>query len=221
MKRSNRGGQGREARGGSETSRTQGEKYDRSDDLCQNDAALAGRVSGAATGHSRASAAGAQAGTIPVRWATLEWSGHFRRVHPHRIFRHDRAHYSCDRAAQASRAAGTRRVSEADPRQIQLREEFAEFLGAQGSERFLAALSAQTPGPRYRVLRGMRGGIILAVVGIGFLVLTGLRHGFVVPGVLFLALGAGLLMSAAASYHFSKKWGDGGPATPGQPLSQS
>jgi len=100
-------------------------------------------------------------------------------------------------------------------------KEFAEFLGAQGSERFLAALSAQTPGPRYRVLRGMRGGIILAVVGIGFLVLTGLRHGFVVPGVLFLALGAGLLMSAAASYHFSKKWGDGGPATPGQPLSQS
>jgi hypothetical protein len=100
-------------------------------------------------------------------------------------------------------------------------KEFAEFLGAQGSERFLAALSAQTLGPRYQVLRGMRGGIILVVVGIGFLLLTGLRHGFVVPGVLFLALGAGLLMSAAAAYHFSKKWGGGGPTTPGQPLSQS
>jgi hypothetical protein len=100
-------------------------------------------------------------------------------------------------------------------------KEFAEFLGTEGSQRFLAALSTQSMGTRYRVLRGMRGGIILAVLGIGCLLLTTLRHGFVVPGVLLLALGAGLLISAAASYHFSKKWG-GGPATPEQPpLSQS
>ena len=101
-------------------------------------------------------------------------------------------------------------------------KEFPEFLGTEGSQRFLAALSTQSMGPRYRVLRGMRGGIILAVLGIGFLLLTALRHGFVVPGVLLLALGAGLLISAAASYHFSKKWGGGGPATPEQPpLSHS
>jgi hypothetical protein len=76
-------------------------------------------------------------------------------------------------------------------------------------------------GTRERNLRGMRGGITLAVLGIGFLLLTPLRHGFVVPGVIFFALGAGLLISAAASYHFAKKWSGGGPATPGQPLSQT
>jgi hypothetical protein len=100
-------------------------------------------------------------------------------------------------------------------------KEFAEFLATPGSERFFAALSAHAMGPRYRVLRGIRAGIILAVLGIGFLLLTGLRHGFVVPGVLFLALGAGFLISAAASYHFSKRWSGGGPAAPGQPLPQS
>jgi len=100
-------------------------------------------------------------------------------------------------------------------------KEFAEFVSSEGSQRFLATLSAQTMAPRHRVLRGMRGGIVLAVLGLGFLLLAGLRHGFVVPGVLCLALGAGLLISAAASYHFSKKWSGGGPAAPGQPLSQS
>lgn len=97
-------------------------------------------------------------------------------------------------------------------------KEFADFLGNEGSQRFLAMLSSpgMGMGPRYRVLRHMRGGITLAVLGLGFLLLTALRRGFVVPGVLFLALGAGLLISAAVSYHFSKKWGSGGPATPGQ-----
>ena len=99
-------------------------------------------------------------------------------------------------------------------------KEFAEFLGTEASQRFFAALSSPAS-PRYRVLRSMRGGIVVTALGIGFLLLTGLRHGFVVPGVLLLALGAGLLISAAASYHFSKKWIGGGPGTPGQPLSQS
>jgi hypothetical protein len=100
-------------------------------------------------------------------------------------------------------------------------KEFADFLGTEGSQRFLESLSSHSFGTRERNLRGMRGGITLAVLGIGFLLLTPLRHGFVVPGVIFLALGAGLLISAAAAYHFSKKWSGGGPATPGQPLSQS
>jgi hypothetical protein len=101
-------------------------------------------------------------------------------------------------------------------------KEFADFLASDGSQRFLAMLSSQSMGmgPRYRVLRHMRGGITLALLGVGFLLLTALRRGFVVPGVLFLALGAGLLISAAVTYHFSKKWG-GGQATPGAPLSPS
>jgi hypothetical protein len=100
-------------------------------------------------------------------------------------------------------------------------KEFAEFLGTEGSQRFLESLSAHSFGSRERILRGMRGGITIAVLGVGFLLLTPVRHGFVVPGVLFLALGAGLLISAAASYHFSKKWNGGGPVAPGAPLSHS
>lgn len=99
-------------------------------------------------------------------------------------------------------------------------KEFAEFLGTEGSQRFLQSLSGHSFGARERILRGMRGGITIAVLGIGFLLLTALRRGFVVPGVLLLALGAGLLISAAVSYHFSRKW-TGGQATPGDPLSHS
>jgi len=99
-------------------------------------------------------------------------------------------------------------------------KEFAEFLGTEGSQRFLQSLSGHSFGAGERILRGMRGGITTAVLGIGFLLLTALRRGFVVPGVLLLALGAGLLISAAVSYHFSRKW-TGGPATPGDPLSHS
>lgn len=100
-------------------------------------------------------------------------------------------------------------------------KEFADFLGTEGSQRFLTALASPTFGPHYRALGMMRCGITVAMLGIGFLLLTPLRHGFVVPGVLLLSLGAGLLISAAASYHFSKKWSGGGPATPGAPLSHS
>lgn len=97
-------------------------------------------------------------------------------------------------------------------------KEFAEFLGTEASQRFLAALSTPALGPHYRALGMMRGGITTGVLGIGFLLLTALRRGFVVPGVLLVALGAGLLIAAAASYHFSKKWSGNGPATPGAPL---
>jgi hypothetical protein len=98
-------------------------------------------------------------------------------------------------------------------------KEFAEFLGTEGSQRFLATLSAPAFSARYRVMRTLRGGIITAVLGFGFLLLTGVRHGFIVPAVLLLALGVGLLISAAASYYLSRKLSGSGPATPGQPLS--
>jgi hypothetical protein len=97
-------------------------------------------------------------------------------------------------------------------------KEFADFLGTEASQRFLTALSSPALGSHYRALGMMRGGITIAVFGIGFLLLTALRRGFVVPGVLLVALGAGLLIAATASYHFSKKWSGNGSATPGQPL---
>lgn len=96
--------------------------------------------------------------------------------------------------------------------------EFAEFLGTEGSQRFLQSLSASSSGAHERILRTMRGGITLAVLGIGFLLLSATRHVFLVPGVLILALGVGLLISAAASYQLLKKWSSAGSGTPGREL---
>jgi hypothetical protein len=98
-------------------------------------------------------------------------------------------------------------------------KEFAEFLGSEGSQRFLESLSSRSLGSQGHILRGMRAGITVSALGFGFLLLSGLRRGLVVPGVLLLALGIGALIAAAVSYHFSKKWTGGGGATPGQPLS--
>jgi len=95
--------------------------------------------------------------------------------------------------------------------------EFVEFLGTEGSQRFLQSLSASPFGARERVLRTMRGGITIAVVGIGFLLLAATRRGFVVPGVLLLALGVGLLISAAVSFQLLKKWTGGDLGVAGHP----
>src|SRR5689334_4475959 len=45
-------------------------------------------------------------------------------------------------------------------------KEFADFLGTEASQRFFATLSASSMGPRYRILRTMRGGITVAVLGL-------------------------------------------------------
>ena len=84
--------------------------------------------------------------------------------------------------------------------------EFAEFLESKGSQRFLRELWSQSMGPKDRILNAMRIGIVLAVLGLGMLGLSLTRTGFVVPGVLVLALGAGFLVSTAISHRLSKQW---------------
>src|SRR5580704_16058517 len=66
-------------------------------------------------------------------------------------------------------------------------KEFAEFLESKGSQRFLEELWAQG-GPKNRVLSGVQNGIVLAMLGLGFLGLSFVRRGLVVPGVIVLAL---------------------------------
>jgi len=99
-------------------------------------------------------------------------------------------------------------------------KEFAEFLGTEGNRRFLESLSLQSYGSTNSIFRFMRGGITLALLGAGFLLLGMLRREAIVPGVLLLALGAGLLISAALTHYFSKKWSGEGPHGPGQPMAQ-
>lgn len=82
--------------------------------------------------------------------------------------------------------------------------EFAEFLESPASKRFLDELGSR--GPKEQILSSMRTGVVLAVLGLGLLVLSFARRGFVIPGVLALALGAGFLIATAVSYRLSKQW---------------
>ncbi len=100
--------------------------------------------------------------------------------------------------------------------------ELAEFLESEGSKFLLSELGKDRPDPRKRVLTMMTVGVVLSAFGIGFLALIWKEPNLVFPAGIFLSLGVGVLIAAAASYHLSKKWGmdkDEGP-TPesGPPL---
>jgi hypothetical protein len=82
--------------------------------------------------------------------------------------------------------------------------EFAEFLGSAASQRFLDELGSR--GPKEQILSSMRTGVVLAVLGLGLLALSLAKRGFLIPGVLALALGAGFLIATAISYRLSKQW---------------
>jgi hypothetical protein len=87
--------------------------------------------------------------------------------------------------------------------------EFAEFLGTQRSQQFLDALWSQRPGPYDYILRTIRTGVVMTVLGFGMLALSwmdGGQGGLRVPAVIVLALGVGFLLSAAISHRLSKQW---------------
>jgi hypothetical protein len=86
--------------------------------------------------------------------------------------------------------------------------EFTEFLESAASQRFLEDLSTQ--GPKDRILKSMRMGVILTVLGLGMLGLSFAKgedqRGLLVPAVIILALGLGFLIATAISYRLSKQW---------------
>jgi hypothetical protein len=99
--------------------------------------------------------------------------------------------------------------------------ELAEFSQTEGGQRFLQALSME-PGesriskgmPVDRILGSIQKGVILALLGLGFLFLS-LRYRmldpgaflFTVVGVIALSLGIGFLVSAGVSYRLSRRFG--------------
>jgi hypothetical protein len=93
--------------------------------------------------------------------------------------------------------------------------EFSEFLESPGGQKFMDELWSRDSRPREQILRVVRAGVVMAVLGLGLLGLTLLRRGFLIPGVIVLCLGAGFLISAAVSQYLSKKWASGGPGGPG------
>jgi hypothetical protein len=99
--------------------------------------------------------------------------------------------------------------------------ELAEFSQTEGGQRFIQALSME-PGesrmakgkPVDRILGSIQKGVILALLGLGFLFLSWryqmLDPGaffFTVVGVIGLSLGIGFLGSAGVSYRLSKRFG--------------
>mgnify|MGYP001570659886 CR=1 FL=1 len=91
--------------------------------------------------------------------------------------------------------------------------EFGQFLQTEGGARFLDTLSIEhdSAGPRERILRAVQTGVILTLLGLGFLTLGGLfsfdDHAFTVLGVIVLSLGVGFLLSSAASYRLARALG--------------
>ena len=91
-------------------------------------------------------------------------------------------------------------------------QEFVQFMQTDEGRRFLATLAQVRLSPAERVLRSIRIGVILTIIGLGWLslALTGRFDddgALTVIGVLFLATGIGFLISAAISYRLSKAWG--------------
>jgi len=79
--------------------------------------------------------------------------------------------------------------------------DFADFLESKGSQRFLEALWSQGTPSKEKTLRN---GIVVAMLGLAFFALAWMNKEFVIPGVLFLAVGAGFLIFFAISYRLSK-----------------
>ena len=87
-------------------------------------------------------------------------------------------------------------------------QDLTQFLATPQGQNFLKELEMYKGGSsKERILRSIKAGIILVVLGLGLLALWHLRSNFVLPGVILLVLGIGFLVAAGVSYWLSKKWG--------------
>ncbi|MBI4265373.1 MAG: hypothetical protein HY657_13445 [Acidobacteria bacterium] len=128
-------------------------------------------------------------------------------------------------------------------------KEFGEFLNTTGGTKFLDSLTLEREGggAQTRILRALQAGFVFLVLGIGLFILIGSTNltfddfpdraqanlyrsdeedGIALFATICTSIGAGLLISAAASYGLSKRLGllDGGrgrdrhSAAPAQPV---
>lgn len=90
-------------------------------------------------------------------------------------------------------------------------DELVAYLGSPAGQRFVESASLERRNPYGRILGSIQAGLVLTLVGLGFLFLQGRWHeteeGFLFLGVMALALGLGFLLSAGAAYFLSKSWG--------------
>ena len=100
--------------------------------------------------------------------------------------------------------------------------DLSEFLETSAGQRFMGELPGQLTSPLRSVLKSVRTGVILAMLGLGFLLVRAVAiHESELTGIalLLLALGAGFIVSGVVSYRLSKAWGlleKPGPQPPGR-----
>lgn len=88
--------------------------------------------------------------------------------------------------------------------------ELIDFLKSPTGQEFVSGVrSQQTAVVTRRTLGSIRAAVFLAVLGGGFLVLWGAasEEGFMYPGIILLALGAGFFASTMVSVKLARAWG--------------
>lgn len=91
-------------------------------------------------------------------------------------------------------------------------EAFAQFLQSEEGRRFLDSVSViERRDPQSRIMRSLQAGVIASFVAIAFIILGRLYpyngDGFMIFGVLLLALGLGFLGAALVSLYFARHSG--------------
>src|ERR1041385_1520550 len=89
-------------------------------------------------------------------------------------------------------------------------KEFIEFLQSAAGQRFVSGVEVSTAlYARDRIIRGFGTGIVISLLGLGFLAIWIFDHngGFIYPGFILLGLGAGFFLSAIVSLKLSKSYG--------------
>jgi hypothetical protein len=94
-------------------------------------------------------------------------------------------------------------------------KEFIEFLQSPAGQRFVSGVEVSTAlYARDRIIRGFGTGIVISLLGLGFLAIWLFDHngGFIYPGFILLGLGLGFFVSALVSLKLSRSYGLVDPA---------
>ncbi len=90
-------------------------------------------------------------------------------------------------------------------------QEFNDFLQSKEGNKFLNFLKFNGLAPKEKLLSSLSKGVILITLGIALILVGQIFPGemkyFIAFGIVFIALGAGFLISMFISYTLSKKWG--------------
>lgn len=89
-------------------------------------------------------------------------------------------------------------------------QELNDFLQTEAGDNFLKFLRINGYGVRDKLLSSITKGIILAILGIAFLIISQIYTEemkiLITIGIVIIALGAGFLVSTLISFQLSKKW---------------